>query len=243
MTPHLRTFAVAVLLVTGLRCPIQAQHVRWRDATGREVERRCQAAELPKKLPPPDSIWDGTALTANRDAHVWSDTTPLLISLLYREGVAPQVRLLEPDSLPAAQELAILELAARGLRSGSPVRPLGAIRLRLQSGFDGTGTIERSVYCPPAPAPGGPSGVQRIVVERSPGDRLPTPGRRLSVDAQLTIDDAGHVTDVRLINSTGIRELDDQVVRSQFERVFYPALIDGLPVASWVRTSGQRMRL
>ncbi len=47
---------------------------------------------------------------------------------------------------------------------------------------------------------------------------------------------------VKVLSSSGIRELDQSFVRSWRERSYLPALMDGLPIASWLRTNGSRMQ-
>jgi hypothetical protein len=84
---------------------------------------------------------------------------------------------------------------------------------------------------------------QRGTIELTQGDRLPALGvGRVRLEAELSLDETGHVRDVRLTTNSGIRELDDHFVREQWVRVFFPALIDGVPIASWIRTGGARMR-
>jgi TonB family protein len=75
-----------------------------------------------------------------------------------------------------------------------------------------------------------------------PGDRVPA-GRTIRVEAQWTIDESGLVTSVQLLNSSGMRELDDEMVADLRRRVYRPALLDGVPIATWERTGGRKMRL
>jgi len=63
------------------------------------------------------------------------------------------------------------------------------------------------------------------------------------VDVQVFIDETGNVSDVRLMASSGIRELDESIVTEQRRRRFMPATIDGVPVPSWTRSNGSTMRL
>jgi hypothetical protein len=51
------------------------------------------------------------------------------------------------------------------------------------------------------------------------------------------------VADVRLSQSSGLREFDEQVVQELRMRSYLAALIDGFPVVSWYRSDGRTMRL
>jgi len=243
MTTQSRTtLSAGILLLVGAGATIDAQVVRQRDAMGREVERRCQPAEWPKKLPALDAVLDSLALSPAVDGLSESDTS-ILFSILYRNGGVASVRLLQPDTLPSAVSASLLDAVRRGLRSIPTPGPFAAVRVRLQGGPQGTATLDRSVYCPPEPAPGGPTRARIARIPIGPGDRLPRAGQRMQLDAELSIDETGRVTDVRPVFGSGVRELDEAFIRDQWARLFFPAMIDGLPIPSWVRTAGPRMQL
>ena len=112
----------------------------------------------------------------------------------------------------------------------------------MRAGPGRAGTVERSAYCPPERAPNGtPSLPATLRIEVLPGERVPS--GRVRLDVQLFIDETGTVSDVRLVSSTGMRELDESFVTEQRRTVFLPATIDGIPVPSWMRSNGTSMRL
>jgi TonB family protein len=243
MTPPARiTAAVVVLVLTGGRAALHPQVIRWRDAGGHEVERHCKAAQWPKKLPALDAILDSAALAASSDSFAFGDTPALVFSLLYQESSLPTVFLLAPDTLSQAAAASRIDALSRLLRPFSPPHPMGAVRVNLMAGIHATATIGRSVYCPPEVA-GGTSGPRTLMVTRSPGDRLPSPGRSPRIDVKVSIDEEGGVTDVRLNAGSGIRDLDEALITELWKLRFLPALVDGLAIPSWMSTTGQALRL
>ena len=48
---------------------------------------------------------------------------------------------------------------------------------------------------------------------------------------------------MRLSQSSGLRDFDDQLVQTLRMRRYLPALIDGFPIMSWWRTDGRTMQL
>jgi hypothetical protein len=188
-------------------------------------------------------VLDYGTLLAALDALSERDTASVLFSILYREDGVATVRLLEPDTLPSRLRAPLLQLVGGGLLPITPPREMGALRLRLRGGSTGAGAVERALYCPPESPRRGVMVPQTAMIEVTQGDRLPALGvGRVRLEAELSIDETGHVRDVRLTTNSGIRELDDHFVREQWVRVFFPALIDGVPIASWIRTGGARMR-
>ena len=227
------------LSLFGMRPPLYSQVVRWHDATGRQFERQCEPTRWPKNLPPLDAVLDTTILAQISDSQSISGSTTMLLGVLYQQGGAPTVTLLAADSLSSKVSEAFALVLTRGLRPLSPPERLGAVRLRISIGVHSTATVERSLYCPPEVAPGAAAGSRIVEVPVLPGD--PIPPRRMV--AELSIDETGQVVDVRLHARSGISDLDDSFVQNQWQRRFLPALVDGLAIPSWVRTTGQRMQL
>ena len=161
-------------VLIGVSATLSAQVVRMLDASGREVERRCEQAQWPKTIPALDALVDSAALVTAIEALPRDDTTAILFSILYSQDGSASARLLGRDSLVVRTSLSAA--LTRGLRAVSPPTPFGAVRLRLLPGH--APAVERSVYCPPAPdpAPGGPSAPRRVRVEVRPGDRTPPIG-------------------------------------------------------------------
>jgi len=214
---------------------------------GQEPKRRCRDADWPKRLPALDAVLDSAALFDLVDTSSASDTASIVVSILYKEDGTAVVRLLEPTAAPSPLGTFLVQNLGRGLRRLPPPSPLGALRVRMRAGPGRAGSVERSIYCPPAPAPGpGPGAAsgfpQTMRVEVLPGDRPPASGR-VRVDVQTLIDEIGNVTDVRLLSTSGLREIDESILVEQRRRVFLPATIDGVPVSSWTRSNGSSMRL
>lgn len=58
----------------------------------------------------------------------------------------------------------------------------------------------------------------------------------------IMLDAEGRPTNVELRRRSGIREVDEEIVRHLQTTRYLPALIDGQPIASWYRTDGTRTR-
>ena len=233
---------LALLVLVYPTDPAQAQVTRQRDEAGREVWRHCQPAAWPKKLPALDALLDSASLERDIQLSV-GDTTVVLLSLLYHDGDTPIVRVLEPAESASSVTTSVAEMVRRAARSLPKRPPIGALRVRVRNSLPGAATVERSVYCPPEPVPGEAGGFKTARVEIGPGDRSPMPGQRIRIDAKTSIDDSGHVTDVELIVSSGLRELDEAIVGDLRRVLYLPAILDGFSVPSWVRTNGARLRL
>jgi len=209
---------------------------------GQESKRRCRAAEWPKRLPALDAVLDSAALFDLVDTSSASDTTGIVVSILYKEDGTAAVRLVEAAAAPSPLGVFLLQSLSRGLRRLPPPSPMGALRVRVRAGPARAGTVERSIFCPPVPATAAMSSAPRTIrVEVLAGER-PLAGK-VRPDVQVFIDETGHVSDVRLHTSTGLRELDESIVVEGRRSVFLPATIDGVPVPSWTRSNGSRMRL
>ncbi len=221
--------AVTLLLVASVNISV-----------GQEPKRPCQPADWPTQLPSLDAVLDSAALFDLVDTSSASDTTSIVVSILYRDNGTAAVRLVEPLGVPSPDVAFFLQSMGRGLRRVSPPSPLGALRVRLRAGRGRAGTIERSVYCPPRHVPTALSPEPRRF-EVMPGER-PRSGR-INVDLQVFIDESGTVSDVRLISGSGLREFDELIVTEERRAIYLPATIDGVPVPSWTRSNGSTMRL
>jgi len=199
-----------------------------------QPQRRCGEARNPKNLPAVSTLID--SLGALRELAAAGVSAPeLLFSLLYTDT----------DSFPRTSVLvAPTEEAAVVIsRSLRPVHPHGmwAVRLQVTGGDAPAITIARSTYCPPMPEPTTRQ-VQRFSVMAQPGDRVP-PSGNVRVTTHIEISETGAVTEVRLMERSGLRELDDQIVAEWQQRRFYPATIDGVPIPSWYRGNGNTLKL
>jgi TonB family protein len=114
-----------------------------------------------------------------------------------------------------------------------------AVRLHLAAEPVASVRVERSVYCAPQQIDQGDVS-NSFAVTLAPGERPPTSGRT-HIIAELTLDPTGSVQQVALVERSGIRDLDDHMLQTARTWRFFPALIDGVAVASWVRTDRRRM--
>lgn len=229
------------LLTVCARHPLAAQTLRFPDGQGRLVERRCQPAAAPKKLASLDVLVDSVAVMERLTRESPGDSGTLVLSISFAEnGAVRAVRVLEPStSSPTVAALArVVQTSARTQSPGQ----LWAARIRVARRPAPSVTVERSVYCPPQFDPTGPR-QSTTMVQVNPGDRMPPPGQRLRTNAEVTISETGVPIEVRLIERSGLRDLDDAMVVELQTRRFLPALLDGEPVPSWLRTNGQKLQL
>lgn len=232
-----RSWIVLTLLAAVARGST-AQVVRETDELGREIVRHCQPTAWPKKLPAVNAVVDSAALWTSLGAVAPADSSAILFSIIYRDKEAPVIRVLEPET-PSAFAVSLSGVVGGGLRDFAPPEPPGALRLRVRAGSPSV-SIERSVYCPPVPT-GGPTGPSRIRVFLGPGDQL-TPGRTIRLEAQWIVTESGSVSSLQVIRGSGIRELDESLIAEMQQQAYRPALLDGLRIASWARSGGQRMK-
>lgn len=229
------TIRLLVLLVFAGTTIARAQQ---RDAK----ERHCEKAEWPKKLPAVGEVVDSALLATALAALPASDTGTFEFSILYRESLPPRVRLLQPQ-VPSSTVDAFGESITRGLKNLPNPRIAGALRLRVRAGATRETTVDRAIFCEPVQTSNdATSGSRTIRVNTNEGDVLPA-GGRVRIDAELTLDETGHVTQVRVVRGSGLREFDEELVRRYYMRVYLPATLDGLAMPGWVRTSGQRMKM
>jgi len=192
----------------------------------------CGETKYPKHLPSPRELIDSAgAIAALKASDRLSDA--MLFSLLYTETDSlPHVRSLEGADPQAALVL---------LRSVRSQKPSGtwAVRVRIVAGASPALMLERSIYCPPVPLPGPhPEGIPvRVLVEPRPGDRLP-PAGRTRIDFEALVGEDGMPLRVRMLQSSGMSDFDEQVTREWEQRQFQPALLDGAPIQALYRTDG-----
>lgn len=198
-------------------------------------QRSCAGTRLPKPLPPPGALLDSAKALADFASLVGAHDQ-MLFSLRYLENDSlPSVRMLEGANMQAALIL------SRSLRPQSP-SGLRAVRVRVTGGASPALTIERSTYCPPVPEPRADGGYpSAVLVQIQPGDRLPSGRARVALE--LLVAETGQVLRSKLIESSGMTDFDEQIVREFETRRFRPALLDGLPIRGVYRTDGQSPRL
>lgn len=229
--------ALVVLVLTG-PAPLYAQTVRTRDGSGREIVRRCQPAMSNKELPAVDAVIDSAAVTQRLAELPPGGAASWLLSLGFaRDQPTPAVRWLEPETGPDTV-LRILSGAARPREAGEA----WAVRLRVEPEPRRAIALESAIYCPPQPAATGPSGPVGRRVEIRPGDRMPMPGSKIRMIAEVLVLETGAVADIRLVRGSDIRELDDSFLQHLRQTQFLPALLEGVPVAGRYRTDGSSPR-
>lgn len=226
----------ALCAIVSVPAALAAQATSVRDAAGHE--RQCQPADYPKTIPPVAAVVDSAALAAQLATLAPpSDSSTYLISLLFTDnGALNSAHLVEatdvrPDLVDAVRA------AVRHQTFDSP----WAIRLRVRRGAASTLSLERSVYCAPQPVRGTrpPS---RITVLMNPTDG-PPPDFKLHFEAEVKLSETGDVIRVDPLRRSGIRDVDDQYMNNIRTDQYLPALIDGLAIPSWYRTTGQRLRM
>lgn len=200
--------------------------------------KNCGATKYPKTLPAPREIIDSADAIAQLKASDRLAGT-MLFNLTYAEGDSlPLVRALEGGEPQAALLL---------FRFVRPQKPSGiwALRVRVVGGDTPALTLERSIYCPPVPTPGAHAdGIPvRVMVQRLPGDRPPPASGRIRIDFEVLVTAEGMPLRVRMLQSSGLGDLDEQMIREWQARQFEPALLDGAPIQALYRTDGLTPRL
>lgn len=226
----------ALLLTLGLGpSGLEAQGYTSIDLAGKTVPRRCAPARRPTRFPPVESVVDTGAifLMLRRDpieavlSAGFNEAGALThLALLGGEGavdtLGPAVRILRPHFLsqPAGERWAV--------RVHLSSEPTPAIRL------------ERAVYCPPARMSLASDGsLPPLQIRLTPGQPVPT--GKLHTSVELTLLRDGTVERIEMVHSSGIPDFDEYLLRQIRGWRYFPALIDGVPVASWVRTDGRRL--
>jgi len=202
-------------------------------AAAQEPERRCEESKTPGKLPAVGALLDSARAVADLTA---GEVPPggLLFSLIYNdEDSLPQTRRLDSAATAAA------DLLAKSLRPRRPTEYWG-VRVRVSGGAAPAPalTLERSLFCPPLPA-SIQARPRRFVATIRVGDRRGALGTTVRFIADAEISETGQVWDIALVRPSGVREIDEEILRYVRIRPFRPALLDGTPVPSRLRVRGQ----
>lgn len=220
-----------VLAPTGL----EAQRYTSLDIAGKPVARRCAPARRPTRFPPVETIVDTAAVLhmLRRDpidavltAGFSEAGTLTHLALLGGEGavdtIGPAVRILRPHIRP------------------QPAGERWAVRVHLQSEPAPAIRLERATYCPPTRMSlASDSSLPPLQIQLTPGQPVPT--GRLHTSVELTLLRDGTVERIEMVHSSGIPDFDEYLLRVIRGWRYFPALVDGVPVASWVRTDGKRL--
>lgn len=193
-------------------------------------QRKCDDMRNPKELPSLSALIDSARALAEFTA-VGVPADGMVFSLLFNET----------DSLPFPRPLAAVGPRALGVlrRTLLPLKPVGlwAVRVRVVGGATPALTLERSEYCPPALAERTFAPVSPSVTVRAdaPSDRRPTLKRPTRVVLEVLVAETGDASSIRVVQSSGLRDVDDELVRVWQTRRFLPASIDGVPLPALYR--------
>ena len=206
-------------------------------ATPLPAQRRdCRPTRLPEQLPTASALVDSAGAIADVATFVHGNRTMVFSLIFHADDSLPSVKPMDmSDALPA--------LALMHALKPQPPSETWAIRVRVVEGRGSMLTLERSVYCPPAPDSLRPILVDNVTaVDIMKADRAPS--QNLGIDAiEVLVSDEGKVLVVRLTGSTGVRAADDGIVHDFTLRHFAPALLDGQPMQAVWRMDGKSPRL
>jgi len=196
-------------------------------------QRRCSDTKNPKNLPAVSALVDSTRAIRELGE---IPAEGMLFSLLYSE----QDSFPRTSVLVAPTEQAGVVLS-QSLLAQKPDK-MWAVRVRVTGGATPALTLERSTYCPPMVEPSTRQ-LERFSVQLQRGDRMPPPSGNVRITAEMVVQETGVPAAVRLLQQSGIRELDDQFLAHWQLQRFYPALVDGIAIPAWYRSNGQTLKL
>ena len=193
----------------------------------------CGPTKHPEQLPLANALVDSVRAVADLAAFAGSGRA-MLFSLVFREDDSfPTIRPLENTNAIAAVVL------MRALRAQPPA-DFWAVRVRVSEGNSPALTVERSIYCPPVLSDS--VSRRRIGVQVEPNERpLFRPWAEVNLEALIS--EEGMVVDARVVGSSGIRDLDEQLLLEWRRRRFQPAMLDGKPLQAVYRPDGKSPRL
>ncbi|MFN0180317.1 MAG: energy transducer TonB [Gemmatimonadales bacterium] len=169
-----------------------------------------------------DNVVDSAALAASLPADAEG---VFLFSVAGGAGGALSARPIEDRGSRISDSITALVAAA--LRANPDV--VGpAVRLRVTAGPQFAFAIEKSVLCPPTAPPSTTVSRISITTTAPPPDRVRSPKYRL----RISVD--GAVVETELRSSSGVPELDREVMSDVSRFRFEPALLDGKPVEVWL---------
>lgn len=192
-------------------------------------ERNCGPAELPKALPPVETIVNVASLTSAIAADSLSrPSSDVTFSMRFlSNGQAAWVR---PIGVSSPGEHARLQaLVAAHTRLQSAANEPWAVRVQITAGESTRYTVSRSQECPVervAEVPGAMgtglamASVDDIRALRSSGEAR----------AAVQVGSTGQILDVELVRSSGSKIQDDIILQVARESRYLPALVDGFPI-------------
>ena len=201
----------------------------------------CGPAQQPKELPSVSFLIDSSsALMELQAAKVLRDSMQFTLFIVPADSI-PVIHALDSTDAMAASLLA---------RSAWPSKTvdLWAVRVHITGGTAPALTLSRPTYCPPALTPGSKpvhlaaeireeritSNAQLLQVQRVVQGPAPIP-----LVCEIAVTERGDVNEVKVIRSSGNREVDQHVAQQLAQQQYEPALLDGIPVPAIIRTSGK----
>ncbi len=237
------SFRIALVATLAVFAPIH-------DATAqdRPPERRCESTTLPKQLPAADAVVDSATLLSVLSELLNEDGEGLLVSMRYLDGATtPALTVLTRKSVSADSADRLLDVLRPNLKPITLDQRNWGVRLRVIGGSTPTVALERSLYCPPDPIarPERASVTRRVETTREGMNQLRgnQSRRPQQIDAELTIAADGSVTNVQMRKGSGLADLDAEIVVQMRQRQYRPATLDGVPIPSWERSNGMRLRM
>jgi len=204
--------------------PLSAQH------------KDCAETRHPKQLPAVSTIVDSAAALAHL-LELDSLRGDMRFSLLFDEvDSLPFIRPLDDANPRAGMTL---------LHWVVPEKPTEtwAVRVHVVGGASPSLTIERSIFCPPRPL-NASSSFTGIEFRLFAGDTLPgSESRNVRVRFEALISEDGVPLNVRLLQSSGREDLDNEIRRQLAGVLFHPALLDSIPIQALYRTDGHSPRM
>lgn len=185
------------------------------------VQRRCGPLTLPSTLPTVDQLIDSAGLTsALRDVQGGE----FLLSVVFMGRGRPT--LLPLDSWVGAPD-SLLPLVVASVRATADV-DAPSVRLRIRLTTPPRVKVERSELCIPVALDAG--GINRVTVTTAG----PPPARLKAPVVRMRIGSDGSVLAAEVARSSGLPELDQEILRTAPQLRFRPALLDGRPIEVWL---------
>ena len=190
--------------------------------------RRCEVAKRPRALPALSAVVDSAGLqqALAADSTLRGAAGSVLLSMRFdAAGALGWVRPIEGD-LPEGAQAAVQQIVQRFVRGGARQDEPWSVRLRVQAGAAPELRLGRSEICPVDHGPG----ASARATEQVTGQDIAEMNRATESRIQVRVSPQGQVADVRVLQSSGSRILDDMAVRSARESRFLPELVDGIAV-------------
>jgi len=215
-------------------------------AQERAVAQQCTLTQRPRRLPAANELVDSISVLTALRPMLSDGPEGLILTLIYLgDATAPAIHVTSPSAMAPDSVNFILDALLLYTRQVRFAEPNWAVRLRVRRDAERSMAVERALYCAPTPA----GGDKRIWLGSRPlagsGDAVLMPGstRPVRVDAEISIDTKGNVANVEMRRGSGSTEVDNQVALMMRERRYHPARVDGVPIPSWIRTSGGFLKL